>query len=494
MKPEIFARTRHDINAPSDEKDAVEKLEKLNEFLGKVKTSARLRAKDELGTTFLHTRTGTIFGRFLKWLTVGWPEAIRQRQQAKTLIEDVLSKLNCESGDAKALKDKIINETLAVKKFSEFNIINLKTQLNSLRNLIESDNKEKSAQHLVEKSPKNLISNADSEASANSRSSSDEDDFQFRCDINRPKLKKAENIINLNLLIESDSEEDPEDELASLLREVISSKKTIATPTGDTRLVSNTTEAQDTLSPGNMPDESGKTTASTQSLAAESAVLPETQAPPVPLAQLTPDATDPAISVKPADINISAKEEKSSFGCYEIKRPLSASKVHKIGAYQADAYILPGSADDLEFDLGKSDFHFQSKEKFQDDLRLFTGTHSYHDEKRSFKKLLLSPIRETEDGPVKSMSAAQQVTYLQVLRERYTSALTLAAEHGAKTIALKPLSTPFGLLTSSEIETLAQAVTDFQKTHAGVKIQLVFTRAPDFVRFNTTTAGLATSQ
>lgn len=138
MKPDTPSRIRHEMSSGISDHEALSKLSELTEFLGRVKDSARLRAKDEGGVTFLHTRTGTIFGRFIKRLTVSWSAAVEQRRLARQLIENVISKIGGTDQEISKLKQEILNNTLKINTAAEFDIAKLRTELSSLKNLAQS--------------------------------------------------------------------------------------------------------------------------------------------------------------------------------------------------------------------------------------------------------------------------------------------------------------------------------------------------------------------
>ncbi|MGV3654686.1 MAG: hypothetical protein ACO1N5_10755, partial [Noviherbaspirillum sp.] len=66
-------------------------LQALNDYFKDVKDTARIRGPGASGKTgVLFTRTGTVFGRFSKWLTSRCSQAKTEREAAKKLILDVL--------------------------------------------------------------------------------------------------------------------------------------------------------------------------------------------------------------------------------------------------------------------------------------------------------------------------------------------------------------------------------------------------------------------
>lgn len=483
MKPKTFSGVRHDMSAPTSEQDAIDKLDELNTFLGTVKASARLRAKDKEGITFLHTRTGTIFGRFFKWLTVGWPKAVQQRNEVKTLINNVLSKVECNNKNGKELKQKILDETLEVKKFSEFNIFKLRSELKSLQYLINNERETKEEDDYI--SPSLTTSETDQ----------DKNDFHYEYEDIRKKPFEPKNKTPDDLEIASDYES--ENELLSILNSIPiekDEKSLSSVPTVTNPLLHKTDVEQE------LDKESDTVNLDTASVEVTKPAAPEASdqlkdgsdsvlSGQSSSATVLPSMTNATIFSKPVETSTSAVEKTiSSFGCHELNNKLDASSTHKIGTYHADAYILPSGADDLEFGLGTS--HFESGKEVHDGIHYFAGTHSYHDETRNVKKLLITPIRNVEDGHLSVMTENEQAQYHQKLYNRYTHALNRAAMDGAKTVALKPLRNQMQLLTQQEIETLARAVKDFQRDHAEVNIQIVFTGPREVRTFNDKTASL----
>ncbi len=478
MKPEIFMRVRHEMSEPASEQEAIDKLAELNAFLGNVKTGARLRAKDKGGVSFLHTRTGTIFGKFLKWLTVAWPGAIQQRIQAKILITNVLSKIECESEEAKKIKQNIF-KTLEIKNFSEFNFFKLRTELKSLQFLINK-----------EKGPRSELYPTRA-ASANSKPNSDDNDFHYGFEISRSNFKRSGNEAVVDLMIESDSEDDSEVDADSVVKSEIKPETSTA-PIGNSPPTSTIDESSNIFNSGTTPDQSVKPAIPPDAIAPKPPGPLQTQSHAALPLLSSPTSTQPTnnqnitIFNEPAETNISAIEEKSSFGCFEIRNSLSASSNHKIGAYQADAYIVPSNADDLKFELGAS--QMEAETDLRNGMHLFAGIHRYHDETRDFKKIQLIPLRHAEDGPLKSMPEQEKKQHHKKLHALYTNALDQAMNAGAKIVALKPLRTQ--LLTEPEIKTLANAIKEFQQTHAGVKIQVVFASSREVREFNVQIAAL----
>ncbi len=131
------------MRAPTSPEDALKELDELTEFLGRVKDGARLRAKEEDGVTFLHTRTGTIFGRIIKRLTMSWPEAKAQRNLARQLVANVLARLSDAGGvtgqSIRLLKDQILNETLMPDSLEEFSIDTLRYRLQCIRTHLSAE-------------------------------------------------------------------------------------------------------------------------------------------------------------------------------------------------------------------------------------------------------------------------------------------------------------------------------------------------------------------
>lgn len=140
MTAPIIPGKRYEISPPGANTDELNSLGGLINFLNDVGDNARLRAKDENGIRFLHTRTGTPLGRFWKWLTVAWPEAKAQRILFKNSVRELLEniqKKHANDADIGSLKDKILNETLEVRNFSEFDLTRLKGDLHELHKALE---------------------------------------------------------------------------------------------------------------------------------------------------------------------------------------------------------------------------------------------------------------------------------------------------------------------------------------------------------------------
>ena len=76
---------RLDFPESQKNEDPLTLLNSLNKFFTDVKDEARLRAKKDGKTVFLHTRTGTIFGQIWKKLTICFPEACEQRRLARQI-------------------------------------------------------------------------------------------------------------------------------------------------------------------------------------------------------------------------------------------------------------------------------------------------------------------------------------------------------------------------------------------------------------------------
>lgn len=140
MTAPIIPGKRYEMSPPDANANELNSLGELINFLNDVGDHARLRAKDENGLRFLHTRTGTPLGRFWKWLTVAWPEAKAQRLLFKKSVSELLEniqKKNANDVEIGSIKDRILNETLAVKSFSEFDLTRLKGDLHELYKALE---------------------------------------------------------------------------------------------------------------------------------------------------------------------------------------------------------------------------------------------------------------------------------------------------------------------------------------------------------------------
>ena len=115
----------HAVTLKSESTDNHTKLDELVNFLDTVKTQsgigpfmfisepARIRAKyDENENLILEARTGTIFGILYKKLTSNFPRAIKERDNARKYIIDILENLNV---DKNSIYFTLINSELNKK-------------------------------------------------------------------------------------------------------------------------------------------------------------------------------------------------------------------------------------------------------------------------------------------------------------------------------------------------------------------------------------------
>ncbi len=429
MKQDILARTRHviDITKQEEEEPASKKLTKLVDFLDKVKDSARLRAKTEGDISFLHTRTGTFFGRWIKRLTVAWPAAQQQRQLARELVKGVLDNLNSSDAVIQRLKSEILDKTLEFKVDKEFDIAELRNQLKSLRSLLQSKSEEAAA---VDRP-----SGGQQDAHAAIVSVSSQVGMPANRSDNAPI--SAESVVTLSKSVQT------------------------------AQAAQNNNASQAFLHAAHLPD----TEALPNSAPINSTTSADTNEAPV---------TDAHKNVQKIGAEPSTK---STFGCLQLSAGLSASEVHVIQDYHADAYILSSGSNDLKFSLG--DTYFNPPTDFSNDNRIdfFKGTHTFYDEKRDIRKLKL---QAPSGGPFTLLSQKDRTRRLNELHQLYTEALTLAYQDGAKHIALEPVRRAWRTpIAQEEMQKLANVIQEFLQEHSDVKIHVVLIHSTELQHFNT---------
>ncbi len=426
MKPDpntmALSRIRHEIDVATLNEQTIDQLSNLIEFLGRVKPDARLRAKTEGGVSFLHTRTGTFFGQWIKRLTVAWPAAQQQRQLAKNLVQGVLDKLNGDNPDIQQLKGDILNKTLQLKADKEFDIVQLSNQLKLLRVLLKPGS---AASATIDSFPASLphVHTAVDTGLA---------------EADLPASRQGDVLVSTEpVMILSESAQTAQNDITSpaLIH---------AAP----------------LSYSEKPHNLG----------------------PVNSIALT-DTAKATVTGAGKHIQCLGSEpsEPSTFGCYQLVSGLSASARHGIGAYHADAYILSGEGKDLKFRSGSAQFNLRADLSNDNRIRFSEGTHTFHDEARTIKKLQL----QAADGDLFTLlSEEEQARHLKDLRQLYINALTLAHDKGAQQIALQPVRKGQQILVEKEIQALANAIREFQQTHPDVKIHVVLIRSQELQHFN----------
>lgn len=414
MKPDSLSRIRHEMADNLSGASAFDEFDQLVKFLDRVKDTARLRAKTEGGVTFLHTRTGTFFGKFIKKMTVAWPAAKQQRILARECIKSVLDKLDGSNTQINNLKKTILEDSLAVKDDAEFNLAELRNQLKILRALLKSPTKEKSdnesASELLQEA--NFISNDGIKNTARKQSAE--------------YLTISEKNKNSTDLTSSSTQDLPENDFKNNL----SSGKTI-----------------------------------------NSGIHPETL-------QMTSEEVEKHINPHPT-----LPVEKSTFGCLKLQASVSASSINKIGDFHADAYIMPRDKKNLSFRMGTVNFPSSASSIEENGIRFYVGTHTYHDEMRPISVLQLGIEQNSDESLSVSMSKESKAQHLKQLHELYTRALTHAFTKGARQIALEPCRKGNQLLSTEEIQTLAESVSKFQEQHPETKLQVVLIRSKEYDQF-----------
>ncbi len=465
-------RTRYDLQKIQD-LTAEEKLSDLVKFLESVGPDARLRAKEENGIRFLHTRTGTPLGKFWKWLTVGWPNAVEQRKLFKSSVEEILNDIKVnKSEDIQSLKEKILNQTLAVQPLKEFNLQELKNSLKILRAVVSAERDGSS------NSPSDLKSVPKNQAPK------DKPTVLFTmpkqgCDDEESESSFSDSpiFVQTTELTGKSGVNATEIDSTALPYPVEQASIEVAV------VHEYSAKADDKLSdtPPEMPPETA------QAKGNPLKITP--QPPPQRLKPQSPKAQDSFIAAEKmavaADAGMiestwpAALELRNTFGCKPIDGLLSAS-VGTVGDYFADCYIFPtDSLADLKFKLGT--WKFSAAQEKQPGVSLSSGEHIFHDERRSVTKLRLEKVHDQDAGLVKTLDPTAHENYIAQIRQRYETALEAAFQGGAKTFVIQPLGST--LLTEAEIKILHDSIAAFQRQHAGTKIQVVFSGGPLVQKF-----------
>lgn len=444
MTTPIKPGTRYAIPAPAKEADELKQLDDLIDFLGKVKDTARLRAKEENGVKFLHTRTGTPLGKFWKWLTVGWPNAVEQRKLFRASVGKILSGIKeNKSEKIGSLKEKILNQTLAVKVLKEFNLQELQNDLRVLREVVKAEKKALSVsmpasnQAPQSNSPVlNVIAKQRADAIESGSDSSSPKELVF--------IRTTESIAKHRdgVATEVDPEATPYPVGQASIEEAVVQNYRADTPVEPRQLAPQPQPKR--LKPASPGEQ-------------HSSVIAEGKPTPAQIGVVESDSS-------------SATGSARNFGCKPIVGSLTAS-VGEPGNYLADCYIFPADTpNDLTFKLGTLKFSATAKE--QQGISLSSEEHIFHNEQRSVTALRLEGVRNKDAGLAKTLDQADREKYLGQLRHRYETALQTAFDKGAKTFVIQPLgSMP---LIRSEIDVLRNAINEFQKQHPEVKIQVVF--------------------
>ncbi len=136
----MSGRTLHfEIPSLNRDEGILSHVDGLIGYLQQIKSISPLRARGEQQTGwFLYARTRTTFESGWEFLTLWTPKAVRQRQQVRTLIENAIKNIEDTNRHIRDLKAEILGETLAVKRFKEFDIEKLCEQLSALRKLADS--------------------------------------------------------------------------------------------------------------------------------------------------------------------------------------------------------------------------------------------------------------------------------------------------------------------------------------------------------------------
>lgn len=427
---------RYTIPAPNSDEGTLTPLGGVIDFLAQVRGTARLRAQEDGHVKFLHTRTGTPFGRLWKWLTVWTPQAVSQRKQARDLIEAAIKNIDGRNRFIRNLKVQILNETLAVKRFEEFDIQKLRKELEKLKQLATPA--EPTTATTTPSSTVNLPSAETTtramDGSQHRVSSSSDPDFP-RLDLAALNELDALLSVPLELPERADKTRDPP-ALTTAQKQLIEDleyaiDQPLLMPRTETEPMlpmSDTVPAEDILSPSATPTS-----------------LIEAQAPQ-------------SYIVEPL--------RHGQRGLLEIERAFAISQTGAMKRYEADAYVLPASML-LQFDVGSLALQHHSG---SNGILVEEGTH--HTPQRTRQTHALFKI--TLDPPASALQGSGRNTGLYDFYQQLFQ--TLSALKGApgsrvQNIAIAPVKQR--ILTSTEAQIFIDTASDFQQTHPDVRLLVV---------------------
>lgn len=459
--------------------DDLEKLDDLIKFLDTVGPNARLRAKEENGVKFLHTRTGTPIGRFLKWMTIAWPEARRQRERVREFVDNTLKDIggsdkygNVANKIIKNYKDDILNTTLKVRSFEEFDIAALKSKLTELKNLADAAKASGVAFETaipgardaspVEKptpasSPLLYHSAKQGPACEDSESASEHEPVFFRLDTEAP--------------IPTDTAL-PQDSLTRASDNSI-------TPVSIASIEMPVHEYADSEAPGTpmlaaqkmgVPVD-GKLSESIRA-SAEPYVSLKPQKPPQSPRNLNPKAfaatrSDPAAVKTTASTPLKPEvtPEKTPEGKLEIEsKSLAGSRFKLISLLEADAYLFPseGNAKNPNEKLLAGPVPTSSA-----GLTAFLGSLADNASGRRWGMVVM-------DSPQASTTEAESNALYSQYLSAFDAALAMRIAEGksVQSIAIRP-SRKSPVLAEWEAQTLFRAINRIRESHPGINIRIV---------------------
>ncbi len=475
MTTPIKPGTRHEMSPPAKGDAELKQLDDLINFLGGVKDSARLRAKEENGVKFLHTRTGTPLGRFWKWLTVGWPGAMEQRKQFRASIKDVLKNIQSNgASDIDLIKDRIAKQTLRVRMFKEFDIHQLRDDLKELRSLAHSREKKSANQA----SPSS--SSTDKKPPVDSEEISSSEDYGFlRLQENEDSLSTTDLVHAKPAKPQKPPKEWKPSNREALFKELDEFSSLMDKPIQLDAKTEKLSPSKVDVPPPKSAEEWRPADPETFFKLKEIDEISEQLDAPIRLdeKELPSKSTETSVPVM-----VSASDA-ADFGCTKLTEFLAASKF-KPGAYEADAYILPSGDEELRFEYGKISFEEGPIVRTDDGITRTSARHSLVRDgmQRNFMQLQLPALRSAEDSHLATWDKQRQDAYYQHLEKLYSSALSQAFDNGARTFVIKPFSV--GLLTEPEIRAFVNGILEFRRSHPETRIQAVFASARQIQMFN----------
>lgn len=479
MTTPIKPGTRYEIPAPAQDDAELKQLDDLINFLGDVKDSARLRAKEENGVKFLHTRTGTPLGRFWKWLTVGWPGAMEQRKEFRASIKDVLKNIQSSGiSEIDVIKLRISQQTLRVRMFTEFDVHQLRNDLKVLRALVKSREKESTnpappSDSSMDKKPPVMIVMAKQGVSDSESESLSQDEPVF---VSVTEL--TEKSVPVGGEVDTEGKESPLEDLP-----LPSSESSSAVSNASIEM-----PAFHEYSGDELPNEPNMVTqklaVSPEAKAIES-TWPESKKFPAqqlktqpvprqlnakPFPKTTPlfDLEQNSPSEKgetPVTSAAAAPERKIAEGKLEIfHKANSGSRYAIIRLLDADAYVFPsgGNVKDPNERLLSEPLATTAI-----GVKVFRGTLADDASSRSWGMLVM-------EGPESDVSAEQKANalyaqYISTLEEAI--AMRIAENKSVQTIAIRPWKDR--LLSDMDALTLIRSVNRFREQHPGINILIV---------------------
>lgn len=456
---------RYEIPAHNPDEGILTPLGGLIDFLGQVRGTARLRAKEDGHVKFLHTRTGTPFGRLWKWLTIWTPEAVSQRKQARELIEAIIRNIAGRNRFIRELKEQILTETLAVKRFEEFDIQKLRKELEKLKELTTSpvvpDTTEVAAETATTTAPSSPVKLPSSETTAMATDAAQPHAPPIASGPQPPASAPELPRLDVKALDELDA-------LLSVPLELPEkADKTPAPPaltTEQKQLIEDLEDAID--QPLLMPTTEAEL------------VLPMPDTAPAEDIPSSPASTTTPIAAQAPQSYIVEPLRQGQRGLLEIEQAFAISQTGMMNRYEADAYVLPASMR-LQFDVGSLALQRHSD---SNGILVEEGTH--HTPQRTRQTHAL--FRITLDPPAPALQgSARDIGLRDFYRQLFQtlSALKDAPGNRVQNMAIAPVKQR--ILTDTEAQIFINAASDFQQAHPDVRLLVVATGQAEARRLQT---------